>query len=107
MIGRVRAVCCFGALWEVNRMIEAILQFGMAGLMGVLWVWERSHSRQRERQLSATHERLMRRDEQLNVVVRMVRKNTKALVEFERTQRRLGEILEGMRDGVCNQGHGR
>lgn len=86
-------------------MIENLLEFGMAGLMGVLWVWERSHSRRRERQLTATHDRLMRRDEHLRLLMRMTQKNTRALVEFERTQRRLAEIMEGIGHAMLHQHH--
>ena len=63
---------------------------------GVLWVWERSHSRKRERQLSQTHVQLMRRDQHLMVMTRLVRQNTRALVDFERTQQRMCEIMEGI-----------
>jgi len=81
-------------------MAENLLDFGMAGVMAGLWLWERSHSRKREAQLTAAHERLMRRDEQLRLLVRLTQKNTRALVEFERTQRRLAGILEGVRHAM-------
>lgn len=77
-------------------MSETLVQFGVAGLMGVLWMWERTHSRRREQQLSQAHDRLLRRDEQYRVMLSIVRKNTRALVEFERTQRQLGQVLEGL-----------
>jgi hypothetical protein len=68
--------------------------------MGLLWVWERGHSRRRERQLTAAHDRLIRRDLQVKTLVRLVRQNTQALVEFERTQRTLGTILEAIRHEI-------
>ncbi len=77
-------------------MIEAMLQFGVAGLMGVLWVWERGHSRRRERQLSEAHERIVRRDERLGVLVGMVRRNTAAMIQFHHTQKQLADLLEVM-----------
>lgn len=86
-------------------MIEHLLQFGVAGLMGVLWVWERTHSRRREQQLTAAHHRLMRRDEQVRLLMRLTQKNTRALVEFERTQRRLAEIMEGVGHAMWRQHH--
>ena len=75
-------------------MMHEMVQFGVAGLMGVLWVWERMHSRVRDEQLSQTHQRLMQQDRQLSVFTEMVRQNTRATVEFERVQRRMCEILE-------------
>jgi hypothetical protein len=81
-------------------MIEAMAQFGVAGLMGALWVWERGYSRRREQQLTAAHERLTRSQEHLRVMIHTVRRNTEALIEFERTQRRLGEILEAIRHAI-------
>lgn len=84
-------------------MDQSLLQFGVAGLMGMLWVWERGHSRKRERQISEAHQRLMQRDQQVTTLIRLVRKNTAALVEFERTQRRLGEILEGVGHAMQRQ----
>ena len=85
-------------------MIEAILQFGVAGLMGTLWVWERTNSRKRERQLDEAHDRLIGQDRQLCILVRLVQQNTKAMVGFERTQQRICEILEGTRDEIHTNG---
>jgi len=82
---------------------ETLLQFGVAGLMGMLWMWERTHSRRRDQQLSQAHDQLMRREEQFRVMLSLVRKNTRALVEFERTQRRLGQVLEGIRNAMRQQ----
>ena len=53
-------------------MVETLAQFGVAGLMGLLWVWERMHSRRREQQLSDAHQRLMMSDRQLEVLIRLV-----------------------------------
>jgi len=81
-------------------MEDAMLQFGISGLMGMLWLWERTHSRKREQQLTQAHEHLVRREEQFRLMLSLARKNTRALVEFERTQRRLGEVLEGIRNAI-------
>lgn len=77
-------------------MIEALLEFGVAGLMGVLWMWERAHSRGRERQLSQAHDQIHRRDEKLSVLVRTVRRNTAAMMQFQQTQEHLAKILEAL-----------
>jgi hypothetical protein len=78
-------------------LIDSLVQFGVAGLMGMLWVWERSHSRRRERQLSEAHDKLMRRDQQLAVLIRLVRQNTRAAVSLERTHKQMCELLQEMR----------
>jgi len=76
--------------------VEALAQFGVAGLMGMLWIWERTHSRRREQQLTESHHALVERDQRLVMLCRLIRANTRALVEFERTQKRLADLLEGM-----------
>lgn len=81
-------------------MVESLVQFGVAGLMGALWVWERAYSRRREQQLNAAHEMIIHGRDQMRIVMHTVRRNTEALVEFERTQRRLGEILEAMQQTI-------
>ncbi len=84
-------------------MIETLVQFGVAGLMGVLWMWERMHSRRREQQLTNAHERLTQRDQQLNVLIKLIRHNTRTMVNFERTQQRMCDVLEGIRHEISSQ----
>jgi len=79
-------------------MEETWMQFGVAGLMGALWVWERTHSRKRERQLTQAHDRLIARDQQIGVLIRLVRQNTRAIVSFERLQGRVCDLLERLRN---------
>lgn len=74
--------------------MHELVQFGVAGLMGVLWVWERMHSRRRERQLTEAHGRLTERGAELSVLVELVRQNTRAMVEAERAGRRMCELLQ-------------
>lgn len=76
------------------EMIESLTQFGVAGLMGLLWVWERTLSRRRETQLNETHDRLMRQSDALQVLIRLVRRNTQAIERFERTQSQLARLLD-------------
>ncbi len=78
-------------------MIETLVQFGVAGLMGVLWVWERMYSRRRERQLTEAHDCLVRRDQQTAILVRLVRRNTRAMVQLQISQQRMSDVLEGIR----------
>jgi hypothetical protein len=73
--------------------IESLTQFGVAGLMGVLWVWERTLSRRRDQQLNDAHDRLMRERDAMTVLIRLVRRNTEAIERFERTQEELVRVL--------------
>ena len=75
-------------------LLEKLTQFGVAGLMGALWIGERVLSRRRERQLSEAHDRLHGEREHLRVLIRLVRRNTQAIERFERTQKQLCELLE-------------
>ncbi len=77
-------------------MIQPLTQFGVAGLMGVLWVWERFMSRKHELQLDAAHQRLMRQQDHLKVLLDTVHRNTLALERFEHTQAQLRTLLERM-----------
>lgn len=76
------------------QFIEPLTQFGVAGLMGLLWVWERRFSRLRERQLTQTHERLMTQRSELDVLVRLVRSNTQAFARFDYTLNQVLALLE-------------
>jgi len=73
--------------------VESLTQFGVAGLMGLLWTWERWFSRRRERELSAAHERLIAQREALETLVGLVQRNTEAIERFDSTQRRLNDLL--------------
>lgn len=77
-------------------LVQPLTQFGVAGLMGVLWVWERLMSRRREAQLDETHDRLSQQGHEVGVLIELVRRNTVALERFEQTQRELRTLLEGM-----------
>lgn len=77
-----------------TALIESATQFGVAGLMGALWVWERLYSRRREHELSQAHRLLIRREQELKVLVEIAQHNTAAIERFEKTQARLAESIE-------------
>lgn len=86
-----------------TEMMDAMTQFGVAGLMGMLWVWERLLSRRRERQLSESHQRLVQQQEQLTLVVKLVHKNTQVIERFDQTQIKLVHILEQVQHEIRNK----
>lgn len=70
---------------------EQVVQFGMAGLIGLLWLLERRHSSQRERELSESHQRLLSQKESLAELMVVVRESTAAMEAVERGQAALAE----------------
>lgn len=76
--------------------IQPLTQFGVAGLMGLLWVWERMMSRKREAQLNEAHHHLINQQHELRVLVKLVRQNTRAMACFDQTQKQLKQLLEKM-----------
>lgn len=73
-------------------------QFGAAGLIGLLWVIERRHAAQRDRQLDQAHERILSRERELDALLAVITDSTRAIVALEQTQRRLVELLDRLRD---------
>lgn len=78
-------------------LLTSMTQFGVAGLMGALWLWERAYSRKREGQLTLAHDRLMRDRESLGTLIHLVQQNTAAIERFDRTQTQLVQTLEELR----------
>ena len=77
-------------------MLHEMTQFGVAGLMGVLWVWERWLSRKREAQLNEAHERLSRHHEDFESLIRLVDRNARAFDRFAQLQQDLHQLLESL-----------
>lgn len=73
--------------------LAALAQFGLAGMVGAMWLWERRAAGDRERQLTQAHERMASDRLQLTVLVEALRDNTRALVSLEAGQRDLAACL--------------
>jgi hypothetical protein len=84
-------------LAQVSGDILNYAQFGVAGLMGALWWWERKYSRQREDELTQAHQAIMDTREHLNAVLDALQGNTKVISDFTAVQ---NEILRVLRDGT-------
>jgi hypothetical protein len=84
-------------LSEAVPIIENITNFGIAGIMGAMWLWERKTSRQHEEQLDEAHRRIVADRVQIDVLVDLVKRNTEALsrlttlIEDPQTQQRGGK----------------
>lgn len=74
-------------------LIGPMAQFGVAGLVGAMWLVERRASAKRERQLSESHETLIAQMGERTALLDVVRDNTRALALLEAGQRVLVESL--------------
>jgi hypothetical protein len=61
---------------------DQLTNFGAAGLMGAMWLWERRTSRQREQQLDEAHARILSDRVQLGELMDVVRQNTEAITRL-------------------------
>ena len=68
-------------------------QFGVAGVMGAMWLIERRASAKREEQLTQAHEQLITQLSERGALVEIVRDNTRALALLEASQRGLVDAL--------------
>jgi hypothetical protein len=86
------------------QIAAALAQFGVAGLIGWMWLTERRAAAARERQLAELHERLMQERPQVETLVRIIADNTRALTMLEVGQRTLAGILERLVGAAAGQG---
>ncbi len=79
-------------------MVEAevagvLAQFGIAGLIGWMWMTERRASASREKQITELHDRILRERTELDVLVTALKENTRAMAALEAGQRGLVALL--------------
>lgn len=68
-----------GYLAELPTTVDNLTGLSAAGMMGMMWLWERRNSRQREEQLDESHQRILADKVQLDQLILLVRQNTEAL----------------------------
>jgi hypothetical protein len=66
-----------------------LANLGVAGLMGIMWLWERRMSGTREQQLDEAHARIMADRVQLDQLIAVVRSNSDAMSRLTVTQEQL------------------
>ena len=71
-----------------------VAQFGVAGLMGALWYWERKYSRQREDQLTESHAAILAQREHLQAILNALQSNTTAITQFTHVQEEILHLLQ-------------
>ena len=84
----------------IDEAIRLLVQFGVAGLMGILWVWERFMSRNLIRQLNESHDYLIRQQQELGVLIDIVKQNTEAIERFNQTQKHFKELLVNLNSTI-------
>ena len=77
-----------------QQLLQAISQFGAAGIIAWMWLSERRHASERDRQLDAAHGRVMEQKVALDQLIEVVSGNTKAVGALEAVQRRVLEVVE-------------
>jgi len=75
-------------------LVATLTQFGTAGLIAWMWLTERRHAGERERELSEAHAEVKRSVVQVQQLLSVVSGNTRALSALEASQRGLTRLLE-------------
>lgn len=76
--------------------LASLTQFGVAGLIGWMWIVERRAATARERLVQEAHDRLLSDRTRLEVLVQALRDNTRALTALEVGQRGVAEALRSL-----------
>ena len=74
--------------------LDTFTSLGAAGLMGAMWLWERSTSQKRESQIDEAHARIMGDRVQLDQLMTVVRQNAEAITKLCATQDQFVRQLE-------------
>lgn len=76
-------------LAQTTPALDELTGLGAAGLMGLMWLWERRNSQKREQQLDDAHARILSDRIQLEQLIAVVRQNAEALARLTTTQEQL------------------
>lgn len=80
------------------ELLTTVTQFGVAGLIGWMWLAERKAAGERERQLTESHRRIVGQGEDRAALVEALRDCTRAMVALECAQRALVAAVERVPD---------
>lgn len=76
-----------------TELAAAVAQFGVAGLIGWMWLTERRASAGREKQLNDAHDRILRDNVALDSLLKALENNTRALTALQGAHQRLTDLL--------------
>ena len=74
--------------------VDQLTSFGVAGLMGAMWLWERRTSQKREQQIDEAHARILGDRVQLDQLMSVIRQNAEAITRLSATQEQLLRQME-------------
>lgn len=69
--------------------LDDLTGLGAAGIMGLMWLWERRNSQKREQQIDDAHQRILADRVQLEQLILVVRQNAEAVTRLTTTQEQL------------------
>ncbi len=72
-----------------------LAQFGVGGLIGWMWLTERRAAADRDKQLTDAHARLLDDHKSIDVLLKALDDNTRAITTLESTQGALIDSLRG------------
>lgn len=76
------------------QLLTTAAQFGVAGIIGWMWLTERQSARDRDDQLGRAHALLSESQKHVDVLLKALDDNTRAIVTLEGTQRRLIDAID-------------
>lgn len=82
------------------ELLTNLTQFGVAGLIGWMWLTERKAAAERERQLTESHRRIVHQTEDRAALVDALRDCTRAMVALECAQRALIIVVDRVAERV-------
>lgn len=85
----------------------AVAQFGMAGLVAWMWLTERRHAAERDKQVGQLHERILEERRGTEALVSVLERNTSAITALREGQRHLGAAVERLSVTASQTGRAR
>lgn len=76
-----------------TELAATVAQFGVAGLIGWMWLTERRASAGREKQLTEAHDRILRDNVALDALLKALENNTRAMTALQAAHQRLTDLL--------------
>lgn len=73
--------------------LAALAQLGTAGLIGWMWLTERRAAADRERQIQEAHQAIIQDRTHLDILIRALESNTRAITALEAGQREFLRML--------------
>lgn len=88
---------------EMISIVSDLTSFGAAGLMGAMWLVERKMSRRREDELTDAHDRIIRDEQRLERLMKIVEQNSSALARFGEHQRQQTEVIKHLLEEIHHE----